>query len=157
MKTSKLTNLAVGLITALGCSGLVGDLCGIPALKGIGAASVVAPIPKVFCDNNGLEGFASEFTLQVDFADGKSEVIPLTPEIYSKLVGPYNRRNVYGAALSYGPKLPRDLWHSVFEYGFGPEGPLLTEFGFTKTVTNATVTIRTKTRGRDDFWVLARQ
>src|SRR4051812_7665487 len=87
------------LITIFACSAMVGDMFNVLPLKGIGAASSIAPFPKVFCDNQGLEGFASEFTLRAEGPSGITNMV-LTPESYSRLKGPYNRRNVYGAALA---------------------------------------------------------
>src|SRR5262245_22070792 len=108
-----LRNVAALLVTIFACSAMVGDILHIQALMGIGAASTIAPFPKVFCDNQGLEGFASEFTITGEGVSGVTNIV-LTPEIYSSLRGPYNRRNVYGAALAFGPKLPPELWRSVF-------------------------------------------
>jgi hypothetical protein len=147
-------NAAALLITLVACSAMLGDILHLLPLKCVGAASAFAPFPKVFCDNQGLEGFASEFTLTAERANGAVTNIILTPEIYSRLKGPYNRRNVYGAALSFGPKLPPELWRSVFDYGFGPAGTLRQELGLPDDTTNVCVTIQTKTRGRHDHWVL---
>jgi len=152
-RSMRIRNTIAVLLTVFACSAMVGDVFHLRALKGIGAASALAPFPKVFCDNQGLEGFASEFTIT---AEGKSGItnIMLTPEIYSGLKGPYNRRNVYGAALAFGPKLPPEVWRSVFVYGLGPDGPLREELRLPVDSTNVMVRIRTKTAGRRDEWVL---
>jgi hypothetical protein len=106
----------------LGLTQMAGDLLGIRALKGIGAATAMAPCPKVFCDVNGLEGFAATFTLQLETNSGHARDVEITPEIYSRLQGPYNRRNAYGAAMSFAPKLPPRLWQSVYDYGWSETG-----------------------------------
>jgi hypothetical protein len=80
---------AVALLL-LGLTQMTGDLLGNRVLKGIGAASAMAPCPKVFCDVNGLEGFASTFTLQLETNLGHTQDLEITPEIYSRLRGPYN-------------------------------------------------------------------
>ena len=100
-----------------------------------------------------MEGWAAEFTIVCESAEGRI-AIPITPELYSQLAGPYNRRNVYGAALAGGPKLPRPMWEAVFRHGFGPGGPLRAEFGLPPDATNVCVEIRTKTRGRHEQWLL---
>ena len=135
------------------CSAMAGDIFHSLGIKGVGAASTMAPFPKVFCDNQGLEGFASEFSIEACGPGGVTNMV-LTPEIYSGLKGPYNRRNVYGAALAFGPKLPPELWRSVFAYGMGPAGPLRRELGLPADATNVAVTITTKTSGRIDEWKL---
>ena len=142
------------IITVFACSAMLGDILGWLPLKGIGAASGAAPFPKVFCKNQGIEGFASEFTITACTGSGSSTNILLTPEIYQQLAGPYNRRNAYGAALAFAPRLPPELWRSVFVYGFGPSGPLRHELGIPTAATNISVTIRSKTIGLSEEWVL---
>ena len=132
---------------------MLGDLIGSRVVKGLGGVSAAAPFPKVFCEFEGMEGFAAEFTIVCETPDGP-RTIPITPELYSRLAGPYNRRNVYGAALAGGPKLPRSMWEAVFRHGFGPGGPLRAEFGLPPDATNVFVVVRTKTKGRQEQWLL---
>ncbi len=146
-----LAALALGLFASIS---MLGDLLHVPALKAIGLASVVAPCPKVFCDTKGLEAFASEFFLRFE-TNGVTTQLKLTPELYAKLDGPYHRRNVYGAALSFAPRLPEPLWQAVFAYALGPQGPMRVELGLPAKATNVTVLIHTRTRGRADVWELA--
>ncbi|HUS35265.1 MAG TPA: hypothetical protein VM680_07945 [Verrucomicrobiae bacterium] len=148
-------NRAAIAITILACSAMIGDVINSLTLKGLGAAFSFAPFPKVFCDNQGLEGFASQFTILAQMPDGATQKIPLTPEMYAKMRGPYNRRNVYGAALSFGPKLPEPMWRSVFDYGLGDANRLATEFGLPRAATNFIVIIETRTSGRTNAWELS--
>jgi len=121
-------------LLALGLLQMGGDLLRIPALKGIGAATVASPAPKVFSSVQGLETFSSEF--YVEWAD-RSDVahsLKLTPEVYARIKGPYNRRNVFGAALAYAPILQRDphtreMFESVVRYALCGQAPLLREIG----------------------------
>jgi hypothetical protein len=147
-------NRAAVALCLVGGIQMAGFVTGSAALRGIGAATAVAPLPRVFSDVDGLETFASDFTLRYREADGTVVVMPITPAVYGNLGGPYNRRNVYGAALSYAPRLPRPLWESVYCHGLAPAGPLRTELGIASDVTDISVTIRTRTRGRDDVWIL---
>jgi hypothetical protein len=111
----------------------------------------------VFSDVDGLETFASEFTLHYRLADGRPASLRITPEVYGRLGGPYNRRNVYGAALSYAPRLPERLWTTVYCYGTAPspEGPLRRELGIPAGAHELSISIRTMTRGRTDQWTFA--
>jgi hypothetical protein len=145
-----ITALSVGLFSLVA---MLGDALKIPMMKGIGAASAIAPCPKVFCDTRGLEAFASDFFLRFE-TNGVATEMKLTPELYAKLKGPYNRRNVYGAALSFAPRLPEPLWRAVFDYALAPAGPMRSELGLPANATNMTVLIRTKTRERRDTWEL---
>jgi len=140
---------APAFLLILGLAQIAGDLLGILPLKGIAAATVASPAPKVFSAVRGLETYSTRFFIEWD--GGGAE---LTPEVYSRMRGPYNRRNVYGAALAGGPKLPRPMWEAVFRHGFGPDGPLRAEFGLPSDATNVCVIVRTKTRGRHDEWLL---
>jgi hypothetical protein len=145
-------NAAAALLAFIGFFQMVGYVTGSRVLRGVGAASVISPLPKVFSDVDGLETFASEFTLSFRRADGMRDSVRVTPEIYGRLGGPYNRRNVYGAALSYAPRLPEQLWMAVYCYGMAPGGPLRRELGFRPDDTHFSIRIRTLSRGRSDAW-----
>jgi hypothetical protein len=147
-------NYAALTLGVIGCMQMLGYVSGSRLLRGIGAATVVSPLPKVFSDVDGLETFASEFTVRYRDARGTIRETRITPELYGHLAGPYNRRNVYGAALSYAPRLPRPVWEAVYCYGLGPQGPLRSEFGLGSDAREISVTIRTRTRGRSDAWTL---
>ena len=139
-------------IGAIGCLQMAGYATGSTVLRGIGAATTIAPFTKVFSDVDGYEPFASEFTLRYRDAGGANVETGITRELASRFGGPYNRRNAYGAAFSYAPRLPASLWQPVFCHGL-VTGPLRNELGLAQT-TDISVTIRTKTRGRDDVWTL---
>ena len=147
-------NVAALVILLIGSTQFLGYLLNIPTLKGIGFASVIAPFPKVFSDVDGLETFASDFTLILTSDQGKVTEQSITPELYSKLTGPYNRRNVYGAALSYAPRLKEEIWRMVFCYAFYDPGVLRHEFELPVTIRHVAVRIQTKTKGRSDQWIL---
>lgn len=132
---------------------MIGDLTGLRALKGIGAASAASPLPKVFSDVAGLETFASEFVVLYTVR-GRETELPITPDLYARLRGPYNRRNVYGAALSYAPRLPEPLWQSVYCYALASNGPLRRELGVPSDASAVRVRIRTRTAGRAGTWLL---
>jgi len=152
--TPKSANIAALGLSLIGCLPVLGYLTGSRALRGLGAATAAAPFPKVFSDVDGLETFASEFTLHWRDGQGGAHELPITAELYSRLSGAYNRRNVYGAALSYAPRLPEPLWTAVFCYAFKPAGPLRRDFGLPADAHGFAVEIRTRTKGRDDRWLL---
>src|SRR5262245_11707446 len=103
-------------------------------LKGIGAATTASPAPKVFSVARGLETYSTRFYLEWYDRAGKEHSLLLTPELYGRVRGPYNRRNAYGAALAYGPVLAtsertKPLFRSVVNYALCGEAPLLRELG----------------------------
>lgn len=100
--------VALGVMGVLAVAQMVGDLAGVPALKAVAAATGAAPAPKVFSAVRGLETYSTRFSLHWADAEGRERSLELTPDVAARLRGPYNRRNVYGAALAYGPVLASD-------------------------------------------------
>jgi hypothetical protein len=146
-------NVFTGGVLVVGLLQMSAHFTGIKWMQGLGVLSVASPYPKVFCDVKGLETFASKFTIYHQTPDLDWTQIAMTPELYSQLQGSYNRRNVYGAALSYGPRLPESIWRSIFDYGLANDGPLRHELGLPRQGV-LLVYIETATRGRSDVWIL---
>ncbi len=141
-------SVAAGAVFLIGLTQMAGELSGSRALKGMGAVTVIAPCPKVFCDLNGFEPFAADFAFTTD--DGSS--VAVTPELYSLMRGPYNRRNVYGAAIAGAPLLPTGIRDSVLGYGFGRGGPLRRELGISENADAISVMVRDRSRGHTGMW-----
>ncbi len=146
-------NRAAVLIGVVGSLQMVGYITGSATLRGLGAATTIAPFTKVFSDVDGFEPFASEFTIRYRDAGGMFVETGITPAMVSRFDGPYNRRNVYGAAFSYAPRLPVSLWQPVLCHGLVSTGSVRSELGLADA-TEISVTIRTNTRGRHDVWRL---
>jgi hypothetical protein len=102
----KLDRAAIFLL-AIGLLQMAGDLTGIAAVKGIGAATAASPAPKVFSAVKGLETYSSRFFIECAHSPAGETLFhrEITPRIYARMRGPYNRRNVFGAVLAYGPVL----------------------------------------------------
>lgn len=124
--------IAAVLLVILGVAQMAGDLTGVVALKALAAATGASPAPKVFSAVNGLETYSTRF-----FLDLGHERVELTPEVYARIRGPYNRRNVFGAALAYAPVLPPALRDPVVRYALCDDAPLLGEIGVRATRTPA--------------------
>ncbi len=125
---------AAFVLCGLGLAQMAGDLLGLPLLKGLGAATAASPAPKVFTAVRGLETYSTAFFLEWTDRGGHPHSLHLTPEVYARIRGPYNRRNVYGAALSYGPVLAsnprtRPMFDDVIRHALGGNAPLLRELG----------------------------
>lgn len=113
---------------------MVGDLSGVVALKGLAAATAASPAPKVFSSVRGLETYSSRFYLEWRDRSGHERSLQLTPQLGARLQGPYNRRNVYGAVLAYGPVLlsesrTRAMFESVARHALCGDAPILRELG----------------------------
>lgn len=127
------TYAAAGLL-AIGLMQMTGDLLHIPALKAIGAATTASPAPRVFSSVRGLETYSTRFFIEWTDHTGAPYSLQLTPERYACLQGPYNRRNVYGAVLAFGPVLESDprtrpMFESVGRFALCGEAPVLCELG----------------------------
>jgi hypothetical protein len=128
MRKSVAALLTVGLLQ------MAGDLLHLPALKGIAAATAASPAPKVFSSVRGLETFSSRFFIEWTDNAGQLHSTEITAERVSGLRGPYNRRNVYGAVLAYGPVMESDpilqpAFRSVSRFALCGDAPLLRELG----------------------------
>ena len=124
-------NGAAIFLVVLGTAQMLGDMTGVLPLKAVAAATGASPAPKVFSAVQGLETYSTRFF--VVLGDRRVE---LTPELYARIRGPYNRRNVYGAALAYGPVLPPAIREPVMRYALC-DGTLLEELGFPNSQTVA--------------------
>jgi hypothetical protein len=128
------SKIGPALLFAVGMFQMSADVLRLPALKAAAAATAASPAPKVFSAVRGLETYSTRFYLEWTEADGRSRSALLTPEIYARMQGPYNRRNIYGAVLAYGPVLAADprtrpMYSSVITYALCGEAPLFRELG----------------------------
>ena len=126
------SHLAATALIALGTLQMVGDISGWQAVRAVGAATHASPAPKVFTAQAGYETFSARFFVDWQESDGTRHSLELTPQVYGRLEGPYNRRNAYGAALSYAPVLAsnartRPMLEQVTRFGFCGSAPLLRE------------------------------
>jgi hypothetical protein len=126
--------LIATLLIAVGCAQMAGDVLGIPILKALGAATGASPAPRVFTAQDGFETYANRFFLDWEDAAGVRQVLEITPQVYSGVRGPYNRRNAYGAVFSYAPVLysnprTRSMFRTVLERSFCGTPSILEEIG----------------------------
>src|ERR1700683_3666168 len=85
-------------LLVIGLLQMAGDLLRVPQVKALAAATGASPAPRVFSSVQGLETFSSDFCIDWKDRNGAAHAIKLAPEMYSRIQGPYNRRNVFGAA-----------------------------------------------------------
>ena len=134
-------------LVSVGSLQMFGDVFGFPKLKGLGLATSASPAPKVFTAQQGFETYANRFFIEYQDEQGEQISLLVTPQIYRRLQGPYNRRNMYGAATSYGPvlaanPLTKSMLESVLHYAFCADAPLLKEFGVSSHKADSPVKIR---------------
>jgi len=137
--------LTFGFLVGLGCLQMAADVLGLPSVKALAAATQVSPAMKVFTAHEGYETHAATFSLR--WWDGSGpHLLEITPEVYEAVQGPYNRRNVYGAALAYGPLLrtrveTRRMQESVMHYAFCDDGPLRRELRIPTDATDLSIVV----------------
>lgn len=124
-------------LVVLGLLQMAADLTGLTLVKGLAAATNASPAPKVFSAVRGLETYSTRF-----FLEWPGHALEVTPEVYSRVRGPYNRRNAYGAALAYAPVLPDSLRDPVMRYALCGERPLLRELGIDPATVTGPVSVR---------------
>jgi len=141
------------LLVSLGLLQSFGHITGSKTIKNLGLITVASPLPIVFTQQKGfLETFALDFTLVYDENDQKKR-IKITPELYAQLDKPYNYRNVLGAAISYGPMLPKELVDSVLGYAFISPGVLSKAFHLGE-LKNASLELHSKTKNENKHYTL---
>lgn len=143
--------MAIGALALVGFAQMVGDVLHSPELKAVAAATAASPAPKVFSTVKGLETFSTRFFVEWSDATGASHSVEITSERYAHLRGPYNRRNVYGAVLAYGPVLESDshtipLFNAVSSYALCGKAPLLRELGIPPEAATESLGIRLQVR-----------
>lgn len=116
------------LLVFVGLINLIGFLVQNKVVRGVGISSVASPLPLVFSTYKGLETFSLKFVLHWENKNGEKFNKEINSKEYSKYSAAYNLRNVYGAVISYGPKLEgpkqKEAVQNVLEYGFCNSGPL---------------------------------
>lgn len=138
-------------LLVLGLLQMTGDTLHSKALKGVAAATAASPAPKVFSSARGLETFSSHFLVEWTDTAGNFHQVKITPERAAGMRGPYNRRNVYGAVLAYGPVLQSDpatrsMFESVSHYALCGKAPMLQELGIPVPEIRGTPRIRLETK-----------
>lgn len=121
-------------LLALGLLQMTSDLLHLQALKAFSSATAASPAPKVFSSVRGLETYSTRFLVEWTDIRGRFHSVEITPERASGLRGPYNRRNVYGAVLAYGPVMQSDprlrpMFDSIAQHALCGDAPLLRELG----------------------------
>ena len=144
----------VGLIV-LGALNLTGFVTQQPWLRGLAIASVASPLPFVFSQFRGYETFAADYELIALSKQGEQTRVAITPALYSRLGGSYNRRNTYGAAASYGPRMTepgeRALVEHVLAFGICAGGPIARALPEPE-LARGTFVVSSRTFGSTETW-----
>lgn len=146
--------IGILVLMLLGLLQAIGYIANSPAIKGVGLVTAASPLPIVFTEVKGVETFASDFYIVWQNQNNTKDSLKITSALYGKLKGPYNRRNVYGAVISYGPVLPKEKIISVLNYGLCSNKSLLKELGLSGNEKNIFIRITSKTKNDSRTWVI---
>ena len=121
-------------LLALGLLQMAGDATGLLPVKALALATAAAPAPRVFSTVKGTEPYSTRFSIVWTDLRGEARSLDVTPGVYARLGGPYNRRNAYGAAMAGGPVMVADdrlrpMFEAVARYGLCDPAPVLRELG----------------------------
>ncbi len=150
-------NFGVIALIVVGHISIFGHIIKSELIQGLGFITAASPLPLVFSNFRGVEGFASQFKVKY-ILNGQEQVMQITPQNYQSLKGPYNRRNAYGAAIAGAPMLTAEaekkMVDGVITYAFC-QPKLKKEF---QIPTDAKVTgliVESKTKGAEKVWPIA--
>ena len=115
-------------------------------VKAIGFASGSSPLPLVFSAYNGHETYSTGFNIIVNYQDNTTFSSDMNVDMYNRMKGAYNRRNIYGAIFSHGPffDLPNmiTIRQSILKYAVCDPAPLIHEFQISiKNISNVHVDV----------------
>ena len=131
--------MAAWLLVGLGLSNFIGYVSGARALRRWAQATMASPLPLAFSDCGSLRNFADGFHLDIVTTDGTRVGADADASIYAALPGPYERRVIYGSALSLAPLVPTPLFHAILRHGLCDRGPIAAALGFERPLREATI------------------
>lgn len=137
---------------------VIADILAWEKLSAVATITNVAPAMKVFTAQKGYETYSSTFELAIVYTDGFIDSKILTPRIYAGLQGPYNRRNIYGALIAYGPVLfaspkTQGMWKTMAYNAFCRKQSVLSELNFAddRTIKSATIKYHKQVATKDIY------
>lgn len=139
MKTKPKTFFPI-LLIALGCLQFAGYILKIPALRGLGIAYSVAPLPTVFSTINGVEGFATVQTIHGSDDNGKPDSIKLDQRVFSQFKGHYFLKQAYSIFLAYPHILKPRLVDDALNFALC-ERNIFKRFGIQSEIKNPSIHI----------------
>ncbi len=136
MVKDKKTLIGFGVLVFFASIKVVADVFGWTNISSLSAATNLSPAMKVFTAHKGYETYSSDYSIEVNHIDGESKTVNLDSNTYKNISGPYNRRNVFGASIAYGPLLvsnenTKPMWESIVQSSFCEQGSkIFSELGF---------------------------
>lgn len=144
------------IVLSIGCLHFVGYIFNSTSLRGIAFATGASPLPLVFTSYNDIETFSTSFIIKVETMNNTKLEIPMNRKLYTQIIGPYNRRNVYGVMFSHGPFFKTEnqiaLRQQILHYGIC-QGNLKFDFNIDK-IKKMTIITTSNTNKKDNKWTM---
>ncbi|MBY0358159.1 MAG: hypothetical protein K2W82_09175 [Candidatus Obscuribacterales bacterium] len=122
------------LLLVVGLAQMAGDLFHLPILKGVAAATMCSPCPKVFTAHKGYETYSTKFIVEWKDWQGHWRSLPIDRAAYERIAGPYCRRKIFEAVVVHWPVAANEpaikkMFQQVSKYALTGKAPLLRELG----------------------------
>ena len=150
-------SLIVLVLLIVGLLQPAGYILKSPTISGVAFATASSPLPLVFTTYNQIETFSTDFTLKGELSNGSIIIRNINKELYDRIDGPYNRRNVFGVVFSHGPFFNTEelikLRQRVLYYAICLDGIKL-DLG-SHAVRKVEIKVRSKARGFENKqWIM---
>jgi sterol desaturase/sphingolipid hydroxylase (fatty acid hydroxylase superfamily) len=153
-KEKMIIGIGFMVLLVIGCSNTVGYFGELDNIRGIAFATSASPLPLVFSAYNGVETFSTSFEFNITFMNGTTRSQMMDHKVYGMMKGPYNRKNMFGVALSHGPFFDKEnmiqVRQQILHWGLCNPGDLAKEFGIMEKIKKVYITIKSKTKGNED-------
>ncbi len=147
----RLANVLALLLLIPGSAAMIGHLTRNDGLKGFAMATAASPLPRVFGtavhQESGVEFETFSARPELTYRDGDGALYSITVDraLMSRVTGPYNRRNAYGAVICYGPALPDAMRMSALRYALIRPGTMREALGLPEVARDLTISMQVKT------------
>ena len=144
------------LVVFVGFLQAFGWAIGSKQIEGLGFMTNASPLPFVFSLFRGIEPYSSQFNVEITTEKGEVLPIAITPKAYAKVHGPYNLRNVYGAAIAGAPAfkapLEKKMVQSVLRFGFCNPATVAHDFGIQEKIVSLKFLQTSRAKGIAATW-----
>lgn len=100
-KYFKRTYILSVILLAIGGLQIIGYVFQSQAIRGLGFVSGAAPLPIVFSNVKGVDGFDTQHSLIVSGTNGNTDTIALDKQLFSQFNGAFFLKESYSIFLAY--------------------------------------------------------
>lgn len=135
--TRKIPVLSIVLVL-LGSLQMLGYILKIPELSGLGFSYGASPLPTVFSNVKGVDGFDTEQQLHVTDARGTIDTIELDQQLFAQFTGPFFLKESYAIFLAYSHILTPQQLEAGSRFMLCRKN-IFTSFGINESSSNSSI------------------